>query len=71
MLKLGVVMDPISAIKIQKDSTFAMLLAAQSRGWQLNYMELNDLSVVDGVAMAHMHSLSVQDDPAGWFEYSC
>ncbi|WP_455209381.1 glutathione synthase [Kaarinaea lacus] len=68
MLKLGVVMDPISTIKIKKDSTFAMLLAAQARGWQISYMELNDLSVLDGVAMADMRLLSVKDDPAGWFE---
>lgn len=68
MLKLGVVMDPISTIKIKKDSTFAMLLAAQARAWSVSYMELNDLSVLDGVAMATMRSLAVKDDPAGWFE---
>ena len=61
-------MDPISTIKIKKDSTFAMLLAAQARGWQLSYMELNDLSVIDGTAMANMRSLTVADDPAAWFE---
>ena len=60
-------MDPISTIKIKKDSTFAMLLAAQARGWQLSYMELNDLSVIDGTAMANMRSLTVADDPAAWF----
>lgn len=68
MLKLGVVMDPISTIKIKKDSTFAMLLAAQARAWSITYMELNDLSVIDGVAMAQARELSVRDDPMGWFE---
>jgi len=68
MLKLGVVMDPISTIKIKKDSTFAMLLAAQAKGWQLSYMELNDLSVIDGVAMASSRPLTVTDDPTGWFK---
>lgn len=68
MVKLGVVMDPISTIKIHKDSTFAMLLAAQARGWQLSYMELNDLSVIDGVAMTNARALSVTDDSSGWFE---
>ena len=68
MLKLGVVMDPISTIKIKKDSTFAMLLAAQARAWSITYMELNDLSVIDGVAMAQARALSVKDDPMGWFE---
>ena len=31
-LAVGVLMDPIAAIKIGKDSTFAMLLEAQRRG---------------------------------------
>jgi len=68
MLKLGVVMDPISSIKIKKDSTFAMLLAAQARGWPLYYMEMNDLSVIDGQAWGIMRSLTVKDDAKGWFE---
>ena len=37
-LKLGIVMDPIESIKTVKDSSFAMLLAAQKRGWPLYYM---------------------------------
>ncbi|WP_455221770.1 glutathione synthase [Kaarinaea lacus] len=68
MVKLGVVMDPISTIKIKKDSTFAMLLAAQAKGWSLSYMEMNDLSVLDGVAMADARPLSVKDNPAEWFD---
>ena len=38
-IKLGVVMDPIAAINYKKDTTMAMLWAAESRGWQLYYME--------------------------------
>lgn len=67
MIKLGVVMDPIQSIKIQKDSTFAMLLAAQARGWQLEYMELGDLYLRDGEARAHGRELTVTDDPENWF----
>ena len=36
-LNIGVVMDPIATITIKKDTTFAMLLAAQARGWTLHY----------------------------------
>lgn len=67
MIKLGVVMDPIAGINTRKDSSFAMLLAAQSRNWELYYMELNDLSVSDGQAMAKVRQVNVQDDPAQWF----
>jgi glutathione synthase len=64
---IGVVMDPIGSIKIAKDSTFAMLLAAQARGWNLFYLELGDLLLLDGTAQGRMRPLTVTDDPAGWF----
>jgi glutathione synthase len=62
-------MDPISTIKIAKDSTFAMLLEAQRRGWDLWYMEQPDLQLLNGVPSATMRRLRVTDDPAGWFEF--
>ncbi|NCA91251.1 MAG: glutathione synthase, partial [Gammaproteobacteria bacterium] len=43
--ELGMVMDPIGSLKIAKDSSFAMLLAAQRRGWRLLYLTLDDLSL--------------------------
>ena len=42
-IKLGVVMDPIESITVKKDTTLAMLLAAQKRGWAINYMLQSDL----------------------------
>ncbi|MDR8525204.1 MULTISPECIES: glutathione synthase [Shewanella] len=68
MIKLGIVMDPISDINIKKDSSFAMLMAAQSRGYQLFYMEMKDLAMVNGQAMATMSALTVQDDPQNWYQ---
>jgi glutathione synthase len=66
--EVGVVMDPIGAIKIAKDSTFAMLLAAQRRSWPLWYMEVADLYLSDGIAQAQMRPLRVLDDPDGWYD---
>ncbi|KIO36717.1 glutathione synthase [Shewanella sp. cp20] len=68
MIKLGIVMDPISDINIKKDSSFAMLLAAQSRGYQLYYMEMQDLAMMNGVAMGNMRRLTVKQDPTSWYE---
>ena len=34
-IRLGIVMDPIASIAFKKDSSLAMLLAAQARGWSL------------------------------------
>ena len=67
-VKLGVVMDPISEIIVKKDSTLAMLLAAQARGWSIQYMELRDLFFRDGICFGCMRPLTVRDDPADWFD---
>ncbi len=64
---LGVVMDPIDTIKIQKDSTFAMLLEAQRRGWALYYMQQGDLALREGRCVATTRPLAVKDDPNDWF----
>lgn len=66
-VNLGVVMDPIEAIKPVKDSTLAMLLAAQRRDWNLWYMNLDDLRLEKGVALARMRELTVRDDPKDWY----
>ncbi|MFA5529400.1 MAG: glutathione synthase [Thiohalomonadaceae bacterium] len=65
---LGVVMDPIGAIKFHKDSTLAMLLSAQARGYELHYMEMSDLALRDGVALARMRPLRVMENAQHWFE---
>ena len=69
-LKIGVVMDPIATIKPYKDSSFAMLLEAQSRGWSLHYMEQNDLFLRDGVSYASMRQLSVHDNNDHWYDFN-
>ncbi|MDS4027662.1 MAG: glutathione synthase [Candidatus Contendobacter sp.] len=68
-LKLGVVMDPIATITIKKDTTFAMLLAAQARGWELHYLEQADLYARGNEAFGRTRSLRVRDDPHGWFTF--
>ena len=67
LVRLVVVMDPIEAIKPAKDSTLAMLLAAQARGWQLFYAEQRHLWLRDGVAWGRLAPLQVFDDPDRWF----
>jgi glutathione synthase len=67
-VRLGIVMDPIAGIAFKKDSSLAMLLAAQERGWTLFYMEQQDLYQVGSQARARMRALRVFKDPARWFE---
>ncbi len=61
-------MDPIDAIKIKKDSSFAMMLEAQRRMYDLYYFQQGDLFLKDGVVFAKMFPVTVKDDPAGWYE---
>lgn len=69
-LNLGVVMDPIGSINTKKDTTFAMLLEAQKRGWSISYMQQHDLFLENGQAMATMKQLKVQDTEQDWFQLS-
>jgi len=68
-IKLGMVMDSIAHINIKKDTSFAMLLEAQARGWELHYMELNDLFLRNGIAYARTRTLTVQRDAKQWYEF--
>ena len=62
-------MDPIGSITVYKDSTFAMLLEAQTRGWDIYYMEQTELYLRDNRAMATMRRLQVQDNTEHWFQF--
>lgn len=53
MIKLGIVMDPISSINIKKDTSFAMLLEAQRRGWNCITWRWG-ISICVGVMAAHV-----------------
>ena len=66
-VKLAVVMDPIQSINFKKDTTLAMLNAAQKKGWQLFYIEQDGLYLEDGKAMAIMQDLSVEMNPQNFF----
>jgi len=63
-------MDPIGDINITKDSSFAMMLAAQKKGWSLYYMELADLYIDQGMAKASGSKVNVERNDDKWFELS-
>jgi len=62
-------MDPIDRIQFKKDSSLAMLWAAQQRGWQLVYMEPEDLYQNGGQARARSRNLTVRMDPNDWYSF--
>ena len=68
-LRVGVVMDPIAQINPKKDSTLAMLLAAQARGWEIHTLELGDLWLRDGEAWGRARPVSVRADLHDWYTH--
>ncbi|MGI9250709.1 MAG: glutathione synthase [Pseudohongiellaceae bacterium] len=68
-INLGIVMDAIESISVKKDTSLSMLLAAQKRGWAIQYMEQTDLYLAQNEARARMRVLSVKDDPADWYSF--
>lgn len=70
LIKLGIVMDPISQVKVAKDSSMAMMLEAQYRGYEIYYMEMQDLYLDRGQARASTQKVKVFDDPNHWYELS-
>ena len=67
-LNIGVVMDPIASITYYKDTTLALLQAAQARGHNLTYMEMPDLYLEQGVAKARTRPLTVFDNAQQWYQ---
>ena len=65
-IAIGIVMDPIESITIRKDSTFAMMLETQSRGWDLWYMQQRDLHLRDDRCYARMRRIEVEENPRRW-----
>ncbi|WP_439952610.1 glutathione synthase [Coxiella endosymbiont of Amblyomma sculptum] len=69
-MKVGILMDPISDICIYKDTSFAMLLAFQTRNYELYYMQSSGIFLQNGTVFAFMQRLWVKDNASSWFELS-
>jgi glutathione synthase len=65
--KLGMVMDPITAINTKKDTSFALLLEAQRRGFELYYIQQKDLSIDNGEPLATSQTISVTDHATNYY----
>ena len=67
-MKLGVIMDPVAGIKVEKDTTLALLLAAQRREWEIHYMEMDDVYLIGNTARASARVMTVADDASDWYQ---
>ncbi len=62
------VMDSIDHINIKKDTSFAMLLEAQARNWEIHYLEIGDMFLRDGNAYANTKQIKVKRDQTSWYQ---
>ncbi len=63
-------MDPLSSINIKKDSTFAMMLAAQKSNWEIHTIYQPDLYTENEIPRAYSRITHVEDNPDNWFNFS-
>ena len=66
--QLAMVMDPIDLITPYKDTSFALLLAAQARGEALHVLTQGDLYLRDGKVFGRAIEVRVHDRDQAWFE---
>ena len=62
MPKIAFLMDPIATVSVKKDSTLAMIAAAQQRGLEIFYLQQDGLVLSAGVVTALTRSLRLRDD---------
>jgi glutathione synthase len=67
-LTLGFLMDPLEHVRVDHDSTFALMLEAQRRGHTVRYFEQPWLRFNGARAEARMRTVSVRRDPERPFE---
>ncbi|PCJ86066.1 MAG: glutathione synthase [Thiotrichaceae bacterium] len=69
-IKIGIIMDPLPSINIKKDSTFAMMLAAQKSNWEIHTIYQADLYTNNEQARALTRTTRVEDNPEHWFDFT-
>ncbi len=65
---VAVIMDPIEQITPYKDTSLAMMLEAQRRGWRVEYLLQSDMYMRDGTVSARRRRVELFDDNDRWFE---
>lgn len=68
-IKIGIIMDPLSSTNIKKDSSFAMILAAQKLGWEIHTIYQPDMYTENENPRALSRITRVDDNPEHWFDF--
>lgn len=70
-MKLAFIVDPLDSIKINKDSSYAMISEASTRGYAIHVLEQHDIALIDDQVICNARSLRLKStseyDPQ-WYE---
>jgi glutathione synthase len=66
-MKIAFVLDPLDSIKTYKDSSYAMMREAASRGHALAVLHQEDLVLRDGKTLGYARDLALMSDEKQWY----
>jgi glutathione synthase len=66
-MKIAFLTDPLSSFKTYKDSTFAMMVEAASRGHEIYAFQQKDMALNAGVVSANAIRVTLTGDEHDWF----
>ena len=66
-MKIAFVLDPLDSIKTYKDSSYAMMREAASRGHALSSLQQEDLIMRDGKVFGYARDLALTSDAKQWY----
>jgi glutathione synthase len=68
-LRVAVQMDPMDSINVAGDSSFALMMSAQTRGYALHHYRAEALTWSAGRLTAHAHPVTVQHAPGNHYRF--
>jgi len=69
-MKIAFVLDPLDSIKTYKDSSYAMMREAASRGHELAVLHQEDLVLRNSKPLAYVRELTLMTDQKPWYRVS-
>ena len=66
-MKIGIILDPLESIKTYKDSTYAMMREAATRGHEIHVMQQQDVVLTNGVVTGFACKLTLLNDEINWY----
>lgn len=67
-MKIAFVLDPLDSIKTYKDSSYAMMREAVTRGHTLASLQQEDLVLRDGKVLGYARDLALTDNAKQWYQ---